>query len=522
VGGEVIEMKKRNFGLIRIATLLTCFIMILNAAFSPAVAWTSDSQLTTWDAWDTGPCVLQDPEGKVWIVWASDLVGFQDDVYYMTSSDGGSSWSNLGLLTADPDEDSTPCAVVLSNGTMLFVWASDRTGNYDLFYKTSNDGGRHWSNAIQLTDDASRENKPSVIQDVDGNVWVFWQRVIGLGQFGIFYRIYNGTVWLDENAFISDSYSNVNPSATLTLNGSIWVVWSREIDGNYDIYYKVSNDGGANWLDRPPLVNDINWDIGPSVHMSKDGTIWVVWSTDRPNGGLLELYYKDSSDYGLNWTDDTLLVTSIGDDANPSITSDDEGRVWVAWESTRSGFDIYYKIFYHDVAVTGVWASVVYPGPHSFEEVRTWVYENNILYVDVNITNFGYEIERYFNVTVYYDSTIIGKKRVEEAVVPDETVTFSGAKYGFEWDTTGVEPGYYAISADSDIVSGEIDTSDNSLTETIRIRKAGDANGDDAIDILDAIQTAIAFEVYDVYSDFNTDGEINLYDALILMSAFEG
>ena len=516
-------MKKKHYGLIRITAVLTSFMIILNATLLPVVAWTSDSPLTTEEAWDTGACVFQDSEGKVWVVWASDRFEFQDDLYYKTSSDGGSSWSSMGLLTAHPDQDSMPSISVLRNGTMLLVWTSDRTGNYDLFYKTSNDCGRHWSNATQLTDNASRDNRPSFAQDVDGNIWVFWQREVAPGKFGIFYRIYNGTTWLDEAPFVLDAYSNANPSITVTLNGSIWMVWSREIDGNYDLYYKISNDGGANWLDRPVLVNDTNWDISPSVHMSEDGSIWVVWSSDRPNAALLDLYYKTSSDYGLHWTDDTLLVTSNGDDTNPSITSDDEGRVWVVWESTRSDFDIYYKIFYHDVAVTGVWGSVVYPSPHSYEEIRTWIFENNILYINVNITNFGYENERYFNVTVYYDSTIIEKKRVDEAVVPNETVTFGGAKYGFAWDTTDIEPGYYVISARSDRVFGEIDISDNLLIGgTIRIRKAGDTNGDDVINLFDAIHTAIAIEVYDTNSDFNTDGEINLFDTLILMSAFQG
>ena len=515
-------MDKKHLGLIRITAVLTSFMIILNATLSPVVAWTDDSQLTTGYAWDTGACVFQDPEGKVWIVWASDMFEFQDDLYYRTSSDGGSSWSSIGLLTADPDQDTMPSVSVLRNDTMLLVWASDRTGNFDLFCKTSNDCGLHWSNATQLTSNASRDNAPSVVQDIDDNIWVSWQREIAPGQFAIFYRIYNGTMWLDEAPFILDSYSNANPSVTVTLNGSIWVMWTRLIEGNYDVHYKISNDGGANWLDRPALVNDTNWDIGPSVHMSEDGTIWVVWSSNRPNAALFDLYYKTSSDYGLHWTDDTLLVTSNGDDANPSITSDNEGRVWVAWESTRYDFDVYYKIFYHDVAVTGVWGSVVYPSPHSYEEVRTWIYENNILYIGVNITDFGYEIERYFNVTVYYDSTVIEERRVDEAVVPNETVTFRGAKYGFEWDTTGVEPGYYVISARSDSVFGEIDISDNFLTGgTIRIRKAGDASGDDVINVLDAIQTQIALEVYDVNCDFNTDGEINLFDALILMSAFE-
>lgn len=513
-------MGRKNIRLVRIIAVLVLFLLVLNAAFLPAFAWTSDTNLTNFvGAWDTGACVFQGPQGKVWVTWASDRFNFQDDIYYKTSSNGGNTWSRLGLLTSNASQDSMPSAIVLKNGTMLLVWASDRMGNYDLFYKTSNNNGLNWSNETQLTNSTSRDNAPSVVQDIEGDIWVVWQRQITPSQFGIFYKIYNGTMWLDETAFIVDSYSNASPAITMALNGSLWVVWSRFVGGgNYDIFYKISNDNGATWLDRPPLTTDTNWDITPSITMSKDGKIWVVWSTDRPNGTLLCLYYKTSTDYGLTWTDDTLLVSSNGDDANPSITSDDEGRVWVVWESTRSDFDVYYKVFYHDLA-PAIWGSVLFPSPHAHEEKRTWVFENNTLYLDINITNFGFEIERYFNVTVYFDSILLEERPIVDPVYPNGTITYEG-KYGFMFNTTGLPPGDYQISVSIDPVFGEIDILDNVITSTIRIRRTGDANGDGLITVADAVETQIALEVYNSRADYNIDGEINVLDCLLLSSAF--
>jgi len=144
----------------------------------------------------------------------------------------------------------------------------------------------------------------------------------------------------------------------------------------------------------------------------------------------------------------------------------------------------------------------------------TEVYAGWTVNITVVVSN---EATEAFNVSTFYDSSnLIGTQTVTSPQ-PSASNTLT-----FLWNTTGLSRNNYLISAAAETVLFETDTTDNSLADgVVRVRLLGDANDDGAIDILDAIQTAIAFEVYDPNCDFNGDGEIDLFDALILMSAFQ-
>jgi len=106
------------------------------------------------------------------------------------------------------------------------------------------------------------------------------------------------------------------------------------------------------------------------------------------------------------------------------------------------------EIVIHDIAVISQ-----IPSP-------TIVIEGETVTVQVVVQNQGTEPET-FTVTLYYDSSQVGTAQVVTNLLPSnsKTVTFS-------WDTTGVTPGAYYMSAVASTVPGETDTNDNSCTST--------------------------------------------------------
>jgi len=95
----------------------------------------------------------------------------------------------------------------------------------------------------------------------------------------------------------------------------------------------------------------------------------------------------------------------------------------------------------HDVAIVDV---VPYP---------TEVTAGELVSVDVTAENQGTETET-FDVTCYYDATVIGVETITLAAGELITLTFT-------WDTTGVAEGTYTISAEASVVPDEVDTADN-------------------------------------------------------------
>jgi hypothetical protein len=218
------------------------------------------------------------------------------EIYYKTSKDDGATWSDDIQITDNTYEDMGPSAIQLENGTIMVVWESDQTGNPDIFYTTTLDG-LSWSDAKPIVTDPGLDKSPSVIQAKDNRIWVVWcsNRT---GNFEIFYKTYNGT-WSNENNLTNSSNSDSSPTILQTLDGTIWIFWSSREDtakATHDIYYKFSLDNGETWSESLQFTTNEYDDVWPAATQSHDTKIWVVWVSnrgDQPDGNW-DIYYRTS------------------------------------------------------------------------------------------------------------------------------------------------------------------------------------------------------------------------------------
>jgi hypothetical protein len=78
------------------------------------------------------PSIIQDVSGRIWVVWEKEL-----DIYYKTSSDFGLTWSADTRLISSAGDDITPSIMSTTDRKLWIVWESTRTGNFDIFYRVS-------------------------------------------------------------------------------------------------------------------------------------------------------------------------------------------------------------------------------------------------------------------------------------------------------------------------------------------------------------------------------------------------
>jgi nitrous oxidase accessory protein len=143
--------------------------------------------------------------------------------------------------------------------------------------------------------------------------------------------------------------------------------------------------------------------------------------------------------------------------------------------------------------------------------------QGTLVNINVTVRNFGV-ISENFLVTAYYNSTAIGNKTVALAPSQIQTVTIG-------WNTTGVQPGDYIISATAGPIPYiETNYSDNTLTDgTVTITVlVGDINGDGVVNSQDLILINQAFGStigsgnWNPDADLNKDGIINAHDLRLL------
>ena len=147
-------------------------------------------------------------------------------------------------------------------------------------------------------------------------------------------RVSRAITWSTDIRLTQDPSDDWDPAIIQTADCKIWVTWHSGRTGNYDIFYKVSSDNGASWTGDIQLTFDTNQDFHPSILQTRDGKIWIVWDSDRT--GTFELYYKISVNNGASWSPDTRLTVDPTRNSFPSIMQTSDGKVWVFWTSGRN------------------------------------------------------------------------------------------------------------------------------------------------------------------------------------------
>jgi hypothetical protein len=140
------------------------------------------------------------------------------------------------------------------------------------------------------------------------------------------------------------------------------------------------------------------------------------------------------------------------------------------------------------------------------------IVSNSTVPINVTVANQGQQPET-FNVTLYYNSVEIGTQTVTGLA------TGASLPVKFVWNTTSVPKGNYTIKAAAQTLPGEIDTTNNNLTDGwIFQAMLGDLNGDGQVNIVDITIIARAFntkpgdERWNPNADLNNDGTINIID----------
>jgi hypothetical protein len=300
--------------------------------------WSSDIRLTNATGWSYYPSISVSGS-LVCIVWEdSRVTGYSSDIFFKSSSNGGLNWSNDINLT-NHNSTSTYPSIYLSGTAIHIVWSDNRDGNYEIYYKNSSDGGNNWGNDVRLTNNSATSGNSSI----SGNslfLHIVW-RDNRDGNYEIYYKnsTNGGSNWgtdtrLTNNLQISD-YPSISVSGQ-----ALYVVWRDTRDLDAEIYGKSSTNGGLSWGTDTRLTNNALESTYPSIAMT-DSIIHIIWMDYRDYKN--KVYYKKSTDRGLHWSSDIRLTNDTSESIRPFISI--SGLVvHTIWTDYRNGnYEIYYN-----------------------------------------------------------------------------------------------------------------------------------------------------------------------------------
>ncbi len=128
------------------------------------------------------------------------------------------------------------------------------------------------------------------------------------------------------------------PAIGIDGSGKIWVVWSANEGGNFDLYARSVDNGRPGKTLR--LTTDSGSDICPVAATDSEGRIWIAWQAFRNGHAQIHAMHQEGSGYSTEIT----LASSISNEWNPAIAASPEGEVCVAWDTYRNGsYDVYFR-----------------------------------------------------------------------------------------------------------------------------------------------------------------------------------
>lgn len=231
--------------------------------------------------------------------------------------------------------------VVSSKGDSIYVfWQDNRFGNFEILNKISFDGGFSWGPEIRLTNNSGTSSNPAVY--INGSdIYLFWQDNTD-GNFEIYYKqsTNGGVSWSNDIRVTNFTGNSVSCSVT-GIDDNLHLAWIDNRDGNNEIYYKRSTDSGLNWETDIRLTNDTTSSGTPSISAS-GSNVHIIFRDRRI--GLIQFIHKKSTDNGITWGEDN-QITNL---PNAFIGSFSKSAVYgsfihLLWNDNRSGInELYY------------------------------------------------------------------------------------------------------------------------------------------------------------------------------------
>ena len=305
-----------------------------------AQTWEKTKRLTWNIGLSSHQKIATDSNGHIHVVWQDNSPG-NNEIYYKRSSNGGITWS-LKRLTMTSGSSIHPAVAVDASDNIHVSWVDQTTGNYEIYYKRSMNAGATWGGTKRITWNSGHSVEPAIATK-SNNVHLVWHDN-PTGNYEIYYKrstnaggTWGGTKRITWNAGDS-SYSSIAGDS----GSNIHVVWEDNTPGNMEIYYKKSTNGGVNWGKFKRLAWSSGASTSPKITVDSSDGISLVWSDDTP--GNKEIYYRRSTSGGVTWSSTKRLTWNSGASAGPAITVDSSNGIYIVWyDDTPGRHEIYYK-----------------------------------------------------------------------------------------------------------------------------------------------------------------------------------
>jgi hypothetical protein len=168
------------------------------------------------------------------------------EVFYKRSLDGGMNWDPDVRLTADDNIFSGRATIAVWSNEVHVVWMDHRDGNNELYYKRSINNGNTWSNDMRLTNNGFNSEYPSMAVEFQ-TLHLVWNDDRS-GQHEIYYKrsTNGGLSWSSDMRLTNNNGDSFKPGVAVS-DSLVHILWEDLRNGTSEIFYKGSSNSGMTW-----------------------------------------------------------------------------------------------------------------------------------------------------------------------------------------------------------------------------------------------------------------------------------
>jgi hypothetical protein len=190
------------------------------------------------------------------------------------------------LPPESPETSPHPGVAIDPDDVIHLAWADTSSGIWDIYYALSTDGGDTFSEPIQINAEATSavRGHPTLAVGSDGRVHVAWEEMRD-GDWDIYYAhlesggSFSAPIQDSDDATGTDQ---TRPAIAVERDGTVHLAWQDSRAGNWDIYYARSTDGAASFEANLRVNEETRGQqVDPAIGVDGQGRVHVAWADDR-------------------------------------------------------------------------------------------------------------------------------------------------------------------------------------------------------------------------------------------------
>jgi len=151
-------------------------------------------------------------------------------------------------------------------------------------------------------------------------------------------RHYQNGKWSNIHWAPNTSGDSWLPQIAVDSGNRPWVVWSQQLNGNWDVYARRFDPEKQEWGTIERLTTDPLPDINPRLTSNSKGQFALVWQGFRGKNSNIFLKTFD----GERWSPEVRVTRRAANDWEPAVSLDSKGAAWIAYDSYKNGnYDVY-------------------------------------------------------------------------------------------------------------------------------------------------------------------------------------